>query len=181
MPAIVCRRCHFKMDLLTVIDDGRARDALAAAMRLPAGVGETVQAYLALFESDARGLTWARYGAILESLVKLLAEPLVEWKGNRRPVHLGTWVACMQQMTAGAADLELPVKNHNYLRAMVYRQADRAEAQAEAQRIEQARAKPRPAAMPPADGAEGTGARPKPVAEHLAKLAPGLRRPKDGD
>jgi nucleotide-binding universal stress UspA family protein len=182
MPHVVCRRCKFRMDLLTVIDDDRARAALAAALKLPHQVSDVIQGYMTLFETDSRGLTWARYGAILTALLEDLGRGLVVWKKATRPAPLALWVECMQAMTA-MEELSLPLKNHHYLRAMVFRKAEAAEALAEAQREEQRRLNPAQARQE----AHGTvvptvqrdGA-PKSVAEHLAALAPGLRRPSSG-
>jgi hypothetical protein len=178
MPAIVCRRCKFRMDLLTVIDDAQARDALAAAMRLPSGVGDTVQSYLALFETDTRGLTWARYGAILADLVKLLAGGSVEWKGNRRQATLGLWVEAMQTMTA-MDDLALPVKNHGYLRAMVYRKADARDAKAETAR-EQLRQRHPAAARAAEHGAPVAAAQPQDGPRSAAAFAAAAREKLEG-
>jgi hypothetical protein len=182
MPHVVCRRCKFKMDLLTVIDDDRARAALAAALKLPHQVSDVIQGYMTLFETDSRGLTWARYGAILTALLEDLGRGLVVWKNATRPAPLALWVECMQTMTA-MEELTLPLKNHHYLRAMVFRKAEAIEAQAEAQREEQRRLNPEKARQEAHGAAASTVQRdgaPKSVAERLAGLAPGLRRPTGG-
>lgn len=179
MPHVVCRRCKFRMDLLTVIDDERAKEALAAALKLPPQVGDAVQEYLTLFETDSRGLTWGRYGAILTALLEDLGRGLVTWKKSNRPAPVALWIECMTQMAA--KDWEpgaLPLKNHHYLRSMVFRKADAAEAKAEAAREAQRRLNPEQARQEQhgkAPETKATEGAPKPMAELMAETKARLR------
>jgi hypothetical protein len=185
MPHVVCRRCKFRMDLLTVIDDERAKEALTAALKLPPQIGDAVQEYLTLFDTDTRGLTWGRYGAILTALLEDLGRGMVIWKKSSRPAPVALWIECMTQMAAKEWEPgDLPLKNHNYLRSMVYRKADAVEAQAERQREEQRRTDPVKARREQhgqAPEAKATEGAPKPVAELMAeakaKLRGGLKSP----
>jgi hypothetical protein len=179
MPHVVCRRCKFRMDLLTVIDDERAREAMAAALKLPAQVGDAIQSYLTLFETDSRGLTWGRYGAILTALLDDLGRGVVIWKKATRPASLALWIECMTEMVAKEWEPEgLPLRNHNYLRSMVFRKADAAEAKAEREREEQRRTDPAKARQEQhgrSTEAKTVDGAPRPVADVLAEAKQRLK------
>jgi hypothetical protein len=183
MPDVICDRCGFRKDLLAAISDDAARQAIAQALRLPAPLADATLRYMALFESAGRGLTWPRYAKILESLVNLMGAGTVRWKGNHRVAAPALWAECLREMVEHTT-LELPLKNHNYLVAMVYRKADAVEAQAERQREEQRRTDPAKARQEQhgkAPEAKATEGAPKPVAELMAeakaKLRGGLKSP----
>lgn len=85
----------------------------------------------------------ARAVKIVQELVALVATGTVckdERSGVRRPASALTWAAGIETMLQQRSSLTLPLETHNYLRAVVYGLADKADAAAERQREENARA-----------------------------------------
>ena len=79
---------------------------------------------------------------VVEELQQLVAPGTVcndERSGVRRPALPATWAAGIEQMLAQRGTLTLPLANHNYLRAVVFGLADKADAAAERQTEEQRR------------------------------------------
>lgn len=121
-------------------DDGKRLAALLADMAPE--LGRAVIAYLGLFKPLKSALRLARAVKLVQELVALVEAGTVcrdERNGVRRPASPATWAAGIEQMLAQRASLTLPLENHNYLRAVVFGLADKADAAAERQREEQAR------------------------------------------
>lgn len=121
-------------------DDGKRLAALLADM-VPE-LGRAVIAYLGLFKPLKSALRLARAVKLVQELVALVETGTVcrdERNGVRRPASPAMWAAGIEQMLAQRASLTLPLENHNYLRAVVFGLADKADAAVERQREEHAR------------------------------------------
>ena len=121
-------------------DDGKRLAAQLAGMAPE--LGRAVIGYLGLFKPAKTALRLTRAVKIVEELQQLVDAGTVcndERSGVRRPASPATWAAGVEQMLAQRASLTLPLANHNYLRAVVFGIADKADAAAERQVEEQRR------------------------------------------
>ena len=127
--------------------DGKRLAATLAGM-VPE-LGRAVIGYLGLFKPAKTALRMARaarLAAEIEALANAGGVCRDERGGVRRPATPATWAAGIEQMLAQRGALTLPLDGHNYLRAVVYGLADKADALAERQTHEHLRAGHRPAA-----------------------------------
>ncbi|MCR6661847.1 MAG: hypothetical protein NVV60_01535 [Luteimonas sp.] len=125
-----------------VEDDGKRLAALLGPMA--PDLGRAVIGYLGLFKPAKTALRLARAVKIVEELQQLVEPGTVcndERSGVRRPASPATWAAGIEQMLAQRTSLTLPLANHNYLRAVVFGLADKADAAAERAVEEQRRSR----------------------------------------
>lgn len=116
-------------------DDGKRLAAVLAGMAPELGRA-TIQ-YLGLFKpakTALRALRAARLAQELDALASAATVCRDERGGVRRPCSAAMWVAGIETMLQQRGGLSLPLENHNYLRAVVYGLADKADAAAESQR-----------------------------------------------
>lgn len=131
---LTCPSCsaEFPLDAGFIDTDGKRLAALFAAME-PV-LGRAVLSYLRLFKPPKNALRAARAVKIVQQLVGLVDVGTVcrdERGGVRRPATPAMWAAGIDQMLDGKHKLELPLANHNYLRAVVFGLADQADADVE--------------------------------------------------
>ena len=122
-------------------DDGK-RFAVQLAGMQPE-LGRAVIAYLGLFKPVKTALRMARAVKLVQELIALVDTGDVckdERNGVRRPASPSTWAAGIETMLVQRAALTLPLENHNYLRAVVFGLADKADAANERQKETNARA-----------------------------------------
>lgn len=118
-------------------DDGKRLATLMADMQPE--LGRAVIAYLGLFKPAKNALRLPRAVKLVQELAALVSAGTVcrdERNGVRRSSSPAMWTAGIEQR----ASLTLPLENHNYLRAVVFGLADKADAATERQREESARA-----------------------------------------
>jgi len=133
---------------------------VAARAALPGDMADVVLAYLALFRPAKNGLSWSRARKVLATLDEIIRRGHISVdRKPARPCPPAIWaeglLAVRERFEAGA--LTTPLKNHNYLRAVVYDLAERADAKNETEREHQRRAgihRPRPEALPESARAE---------------------------
>ncbi|HZF99157.1 MAG TPA: hypothetical protein VEY92_13135 [Pseudoxanthomonas sp.] len=138
-----------------VEDDGKRLAALLADMQPE--LGRAVIAYLGLFKPGKNALRLPRAVKLVQELASLINAGSVcrdERNGVRRPASPAMWANGIEQMLAQRASLTLPLENHNYLRAVVFGLADKADAASERQREESARAGRHLGSAPPAQPKE---------------------------
>jgi len=124
-----------------VEDDGKRLAGLFAEME-PV-LGRAVLGYLGLFKPGKQSLRLSRAVKLTQGLLDLVNTGTVcrdERNGVRRAATPGLWAQGIEAMLTRRAHLSLPLENHNYLREVVFSLADKADAQAERQREEDARA-----------------------------------------
>jgi len=124
-----------------VEDDGKRLAGLFAEME-PV-LGRAVLGYLGLFKPVKTALRLSRAVKLTQELVALVNAGTVcrdERAGVRRAATPWLWAQGIEAMLAQRSSLSLPLENHNYLRAVVFGLADKADAAAERQREEDARA-----------------------------------------
>jgi len=124
-----------------VEDDGKRLAGLCAEME-PL-LGRAVLGYLGLFKPAKNALRLSRAVKLTQELLHLVDAGTVcrdERSGVRRAATSSLWAQGIETMLAQRSSLSLPLDNHNYLRAVVFGLADKADAAAERQREEDARA-----------------------------------------
>ncbi len=135
-----CPSCGFSGEIEAFLVDPEARRAIARVAALEPAIGKLVGPYLRLFANGKRGVQLRRAVALIDELTALVDAGEVcrdERVGVRRPASPAMWAAGMEQMIGQPPSG--PLKNHHYLRAIVFGLADQADAQAERAREEQAR------------------------------------------
>ncbi len=129
-----CPACGAEMTLEVVLAHDGARDAVLAALKLPAPLGKLLIQYLAMFRPAKRQLSWERVGAILGDLQGPIEQAQIERGGRAWPAPVEYWRAALEQMVQlrDAGRLQLPLKSHGYLFEIIAGLANKAEAKAEA-------------------------------------------------
>lgn len=102
-------------------EEGKRLAALFAGMEPK--LGRSVLGYLRLFSPAKRGLRMTRAIKLVEELVVLVEAGVVcrDARTNEsRPATSRMWVLGVEQMLQQRERLQLPLENHNYLRAVVW-------------------------------------------------------------
>lgn len=135
-----CPSCGFSGEIEAFLIEPEAKRAIARVAALEPAIGKLVGPYLRLFANGKRGVQLRRAVALIDELAALVDAGEVcrdERVGVRRPASPAMWATGMEQMIGRPPSG--PLKNHHYLRAVVFGIADSADAQAERQREESAR------------------------------------------
>jgi hypothetical protein len=121
------------MTIDVLIGHEGAREAVLAALQLPAPLGKLLVLYLAMFRPAKRQLSWERVSSLLEELRAPIAAAQIERHGRTWPAPLEYWKAALEQMVQlrDAAKLQLPLKSHGYLLEVIAGMSGKAEAKAE--------------------------------------------------
>lgn len=144
-----CPSCGFSGEIEAFLIEPEAKRAIARVAALEPAIGKLVGPYLRLFANGKRGVQLRRAVALIDELAALVDAGEVcrdERVGVRRPASPAMWAAGMEQMIGQPPSG--PLKNHHYLRAIVFGLADQADAQAERAREESARQGRRSASGP---------------------------------
>ncbi len=101
--------------------DGKQLAALFA--RLEPKLGRAVLNYLRLFSPAKRGLRLTKAIRLVDELLALVDSGQVQRDARTtesKPAPPRVWAAGIEQMVTNRERLQLPLENHNYLRAVVY-------------------------------------------------------------
>lgn len=133
---ITCPCCAtgFPLEAGLIEADAKRLAAVLADMEPP--LARAAISYLRLFKPAKQELRLVRAHALLVELLDMVKAGVVsrdERTGVQRVCTPALWMAGMEQMQQQSQRLELPLKNHHYLRAIVYGLADKADAKAEQQ------------------------------------------------
>jgi hypothetical protein len=128
----VCPSCGSKFDLPQALTDAEARQALGAALALPAPLARQVVPYMALLAPKGKAISMGKLARLLSELTQLVTEGKVTRKGETYGCPLELWQAgIMETLNArDAGSLILPLKDHAYLTEIVWRMAAKASQQA---------------------------------------------------
>lgn len=144
-----CPVCGTELDLAVLFSHEHDQRALArlAAVSIPLG-GRVLQ-YLGLFTPPKQRLTAAKKIKLILQLLPDLERGAISWKGRDWAAPRTAWAMAIDQMLAArdAQRLELPMKGHGYLYAILAGMADKFEGQAEQQREQELRTGPRAATV----------------------------------
>jgi len=130
-----CPRCAYKAPVSCFVDAAEGGQLLQVFAELPYEVQKPFFKYLSLFRPDSGcAIQPSKAERLTRELVALTIKGYVTEKGKTdRPCSPSFWVIGMERMQELAANLDLPMKNHNYLRSIVYKLANQADAQREQQ------------------------------------------------
>ena len=144
-----CPVCGAEFDLAVLFAHETDQRALARLAAVSIPLGARVLQYVALFTPPKQRLTAAKKIKLLLQLLPDLERCAITHKGRDWPVPLSAWAQAIDQMLAArdAGRLELPMKGHGYLHAVLSSMADKHEAAAEQAREQQLRTGPRAATV----------------------------------
>ena len=144
-----CPVCGTELDLAALFAHETDQRALARLAAVSIPLGARVLQYVALFTPPKQRLTAAKKIKLLLQLLPDLERCAITHKGRDWPVPLSAWAQAIDQMLAArdAGRLELPMKGHGYLHAILAGMADKAEATHEQAREQQLRTGPRAATV----------------------------------
>lgn len=145
MTDITCPACGAEFDLTVAFSCEEERRAFARLASVSIPLGTRVLKYIALFTPPKQRLTSAKKLKLLMQLLPDLERKAITHKGRDWTAPLDAWAQTIDQMLAArdAQRLELPMKGHGYLYAVLAGMADKHEAAQEAKREEDARLRPR--------------------------------------
>ena len=115
------------------------REAIVRALQLPAPLAGQIQAYIGLFRPPKRGHTIDRVAKLLGELLELIDAGKVRRHGRDWPASVPVWQAAIDAVLDRRATLDLPLRDHAYLIAIVASMSDKIEAAEEAKKIEDVR------------------------------------------
>ena len=145
MTDITCPACGAEFDLTVAFSCEEERRAFARLASVSIPLGTRVLKYIALFTPPKQRLTSAKKLKLLMQLLPDLERKAITHKGRDWTAPLDAWAQAIDQMLAArdAQRLELPMKGHGYLYAVLAGMADKHEAAQEAKREEDARLRQR--------------------------------------
>lgn len=149
MTDITCPACGAEFDLTVAFSCEEERRAFARLASVSIPLGTRVLKYIALFTPPKQRLTSAKKLKLLMQLLPDLERKAITHKGRDWTAPLDAWAQAIDQMLAArdAQRLELPMKGHGYLYAVLAGMADKHEAAQEAKREEDARLRPQRASV----------------------------------
>ncbi len=171
-----CPCCHARYALEAALSDDDARRAVAAALKMPAPLGDLILRYIGLFRAPKRALSWDRAARLIEELLAPMQAGRIERHGRTWAAPLEAWKAAIEQMLAQRDRLTLPLKSHGYLFEIISSQANKVEAQIEAKAEEKKHQRPHrddgaPVPLGPvAKAIVATSRDPAKIEAHLSKL-----------
>ena len=142
-----CPVCGSELDLAVLFAHEHDHRALARLAAVSIPLGARVLQYISLFTPPKQRLTAAKKIKLILQLLPDLERQAIAHKGREWAVPLAAWAQAIDQMLAArdAGRLELPMKGHGYLHAILAGMADKAEATHEQAREQQLRTGPRAA------------------------------------
>ena len=146
---LACPVCGSELDLAVLFSHEHDQRALARLAAISIPLGSRVLQYLALFTPAKQRLTAAKKIKLILQLLPDLERQAITHKGRDWRAPLEAWAQAIDQMLAArdAQRLELPMKGHGYLYAVLAGMADKHEARTEQEREEQLRTGPRAATV----------------------------------
>lgn len=141
---LTCPCCGASYGLEVLLADRSAREAVAAALALPASLGERLLRYIGLFRPRERALSWDRAARLLSELQDAVNAAQIDRNGRVYPAPVDYWKQAIDQMLDSRDRLVLPLKSHGYLYEIIVGMSQRMEEQRAArQEVASERAKAR--------------------------------------
>ena len=136
MTDLHCPNCGAELDLATAFAAETDRKALERLVATSVPLGARVLQYIGLHQPAKQRLTAAKKIKLLLQLLPDLERRAITHRGRDWQAPLPAWAAAIDQMLTSrdAGKLDLPLKGHGYLYAVIASSADRIEAQQEHQR-----------------------------------------------
>lgn len=148
MTDMSCPNCGSELCLTTVFSAAEDQAALARLITESVPLGARIMRYTDLHAPAKQRLTAAKRIKLVRQLLPDLERWAISHKGRTWSVTQATWEAAIDQLLQqrDAGRLELPLKGHGYLYAVLVGMADKAGEQAEQQRDQELRNAARPGA-----------------------------------
>ncbi|MFT7722248.1 MAG: hypothetical protein QM788_05395 [Roseateles sp.] len=138
MSDLSCPICGTELTMAGLLADSDAQQAFARLAAVSIPLGARVMQYLTLFTPPKTRLTVAKQVKLVLQLLPDLEREAITAKGRDWAVPRQAWAAGLDQVLASRERLDLPLKGHGYLFAILVGLADKHEARqerdAEAQR-----------------------------------------------
>jgi hypothetical protein len=128
-----CPACGATASLDVLLGNEGAREAVMAALAMPAPIGKLLVQYLGLFRPASRNLSFDRVATLLNELLPLIAEARIERNGRLWSAPQDYWRMALEEMLAKRDSLTLPLKSHGYLLTIIAGYSSKAEAAQEQQ------------------------------------------------
>lgn len=132
-----CPGCGAVASLDVLLGNDGAREAVMAALEIPAPLGKMLVQYLGLFRPANRNLSFDRVANILNELLPMIREAKIERSGRIWSAPQEYWKSAIEDMLAKRDRLTLPLKNHGYLLTIIESYSNKAEAKKEEQTEQQ--------------------------------------------
>lgn len=123
---LTCPACNARFALESALTDAAAREAVAAALKLPAPLGDRLLRYIGLFRPRKQALAWSRATRLLTELNELITAGEIQRNGAVFPAPLPVWRDALDAMLAKRDKLRLPLTTHGYLLEIVAGVAEKA-------------------------------------------------------
>lgn len=146
----VCPGCGLRADLDVFCAQADGKQALAAALELPASLAGRVLRYLRLFSPPSKALAMSKTTRLLIELAAAVKSAQVTRRGIAHTAPLGLWEAAIDTVVNQPPD-SLPLNNHAYLFQVAWNLAERAASRQE-QAAEDRLRRPRATDSPPSQG-----------------------------
>ncbi|MBB5204416.1 hypothetical protein HNQ51_001730 [Inhella inkyongensis] len=159
---LACPVCGTELSPAQLFAEAEAQQAFARLAAVSIPLGARVLQYLTLFTPPKTRLTLAKQCKLLLSLLPDLERQAITAKGRDWHVPVAAWAQAFDQLQASraAGRLELPLKGHGYLHAVLVGLADKHEARAEAAAEQERRHRPGVQAAPTQAAAPAAAALP---------------------
>ncbi len=128
-----CPACGSLSSLDALLGNEGAREAVMAALAMPAPLGKLMVQYLALFRPAQRQLSFDRVANLLNELLPMIESARIERDGRTWIAPHDYWKQAIEEMLNKRDALRLPLKNHGYLFAIIAGYGSKAEARKEQQ------------------------------------------------
>lgn len=144
-----CPVCGAEFDLAVLFKSEESRKTFERLTARCSPLQDRLAQYAALAKPPKHKLGTDKALRIIATLLPDIERGAITWKGRDWAAPLGAWAQAIDQMLAqrDAGRLELPMKGHGYLYAILAGMADRFEGQAEQQREQALRTGPRAATV----------------------------------
>ena len=131
---LACPACGSLSSLDALLGNEGAREAVMAALAMPAPIGKPLVMYLALFRPPKRSLSFDRVASLLNELLPMIAAARIERSGRTWSAPQEYWAMALNEMIVKRDKLTLPLKSHSYLLAIIEGYGQKAEGKQEAQK-----------------------------------------------
>lgn len=144
-----CPACGAYLELTALLAHEVDQRAVERLIAISVPLGQQVLQYISLFTPPKTRLTLPKKIKLLLQLLPDLERGAIAYKGREWLLPQSAWAQAIEQMLAArdAGRLELPMKGHSYLYAILAGQADKLEAAQEQEQQLQQRTGPSPAAV----------------------------------
>jgi hypothetical protein len=128
-----CPACGATASLDVLIGSEGAREAVMAALQLPAPIGKLLVQYIALFRPPKRNLSFDRVASLLNELQPMIQQASIERSGRTWSAPIDYWKLALEEIIAKRDRLTLPLKSHGYLLEIIAGLSNKAEGRQESQ------------------------------------------------